>query len=322
MIAGGTGLTYQWQESTTGCGGAWANVANGGVYSGATSATLTITGAPTGMTGYGYRCIITGTCAPAATSNCGLLTVNTAVNISAQPVNSTICAGTNTSFVVAATGSGLTFQWQESTNGGGTWNNITNGGIYGGATTTTLTLTGVTAVMNNNQYRCVVSGGAGCTSATSTAAILTVNTSPAITTQPASSTICATQSTSFSVVANGTAISYQWQESTTPGCAGPWVNIANGGVYSGATTNTLTITGAPATMNGYGYRCIITGTCAPAATSNCRTAYCNTPLNITTQPANSTVCAGANTTFSVAVTGTTPTYQWQESTNGGVHGII
>jgi len=316
VTATGTGITYQWQESTTGCGGPWANVANGGVYSGATTNTLTLTGVPTGMTGYGYRCIVTGTCAPAATSNCGLLTVNTAVNISSQPVSSTICAGQNTSFIVAATGSGLTYQWQESTNGGGTWNNITNGGIYGGATTTTLTLTGVTAVMNNNQYRCIVSGGAGCTSATSTAAVLTVNTAPAITAQPVNSTICATQTTSFSVTANGTAITYQWQESTA-GCAGPWTNVANGGVYSGATTNTLTITGAPNTMNGFGYRCIITGTCAPAATSNCGLLTVNTPLNITTQPANSTVCAGANTTFSVVVTGTTPTYQWQESTNGG-----
>lgn len=317
VVATGAGLTYQWQESTTGCGGPWANVTNGGVYSGATSATLTLTGVPTGMSGYGYRCIVTGTCAPlTTTSNCGLLTVNSAVNISSQPVSSTVCAGQNTSFIVAATGSGLTYQWQESINGGGTWNNIANGGVYSGATTATLTLTGVTAVMNNNQYRCVVSGGAGCTSATSTAAVLTVNTAPNITTQPVNSTICATQNTSFSVVATGTAITYQWQESTA-GCAGPWTNIANGGVYSGATTATLNITGAPNTMNGYGYRCIITGTCAPAATSNCGLLTVNTPLNITTQPANSTVCAGSNTTFSVVVTGTTPTYQWQESTNGG-----
>ena len=78
--------------------------------------------------------------------------------------------GQNTSFTVAATGTSPTYQWQESTNGGGTWNNISNGGIYGGATSTTLTLTGVTG-MNNNQYRCVVSGAAGCGPANSSAAI-------------------------------------------------------------------------------------------------------------------------------------------------------
>ncbi len=316
VTANGTGLSYQWQESVTGCGGPWANVTNGGVYSGATSATLTITGAPTTMNGYGYRCVITGSCAPAATSNCGLLTVNTAVNISGQPVASIICAGQNTSYSVTASGSGLTYQWQESTNGGGTWNNITNGGIYSGATSATLTLTGVTAGMNNNQYRCIVSGGAGCSSATTVAATLTVNTAPNISAQPVNSTICATQSTTFSVTASGTGISYQWQESVS-GCAGPWVNVNNGGIYSGATTSILTLTAAPATMNGYAYRCIITGTCSPAATSNCAQLTVNTPVNITAQPANSTVCAGTNTTFSVTVTGTSPTYQWQESTNGG-----
>ncbi len=315
--ATGSSLTYQWQVSTAGCAGPWVDVNNGAPYSGATTASLTIAGATTALNGYGYRCIVTGICAPlTATSNCGLLTVNTPVGVTTQPVNSTVCAGTNTSFTVAATGTSPTYQWQESTNGGGTWNNITNGGIYGGATTTTLTLTGVTAVMNNNQYRCVVSGAAGCSAANSSAATLTVNTAPDITTQPASSTICATQSTSFSVQVTGTALSYQWQESTA-GCGGPWVNVANGGVYSGGTTATLTITGAPISMNGYGYRCIITGTCTPSATSACAQLTVNTPVNITTQPVNSTVCAGANTTFGVAATGTSPTYQWQESTNGG-----
>ncbi|MBK7432441.1 MAG: M36 family metallopeptidase [Chitinophagaceae bacterium] len=315
-VVSGTGLSYQWQLSTTGCGGAFSNLANGGVYSGATTSTLTITGATTAMTGYAYKCVITGTCTPVATSNCATLTVNTAVNITSQPAASTLCAGLNTSFSVTATGSSITYQWQESTNGGGTWNNVTNGGIYSGATTATLTLTGVLGSMNSYQYRCVVSGAAGCSAANSNAAILTVNTAPNITAQPTASTICATSNTSFSLTANGTAISYQWQLSTT-GCAGTFSNIANGGVYAGATTASLTITGAPATMNGYAYRCVINGTCAPAATSSCVTLTVNTAVTISNQPANSTVCAGSNTSFAVTAAGTTPAYQWQESTNGG-----
>ncbi|HRI25724.1 MAG TPA: hypothetical protein PLZ45_13690, partial [Ferruginibacter sp.] len=317
IAASGSSLTYQWEVSVTGCGGPWVNVTNGGVYSNATTATLTITGATTAMNGYGYRCTVTGVCAPlSVSSNCVLLTVNTPVNIGTQPLNSTVCAGQNTSFIVAATGTGLTYQWQESTNGGGTWNNISNGGIYSGATSTTLTLTGVIAGMNNYQYRCIVSGATGCSAANSTAAILTVNTAPAITAQPANSTICVSQTTSFSVTANGTGLTYQWQESIT-GCPGAWVNVTNGGVYSGATSATLTITGAPTTMTGYGYRCIITGSCAPAATSNCGLLTVNTAVNITGQPLASTVCAGQNTSFSVTATGSGLTYQWQESTNGG-----
>jgi hypothetical protein len=44
---------------------------------------------------------------------------------------------------------------------------------------------------------------------------------------------------------------------------------------------------------------------------------CNN-VSITTQPANTTACIGTNATFNVAVAGTTPSYQWQVSTDGGL----
>ena len=77
----------------------------------------------------------------------------TSASITTQPSNSTVCATNNATFTVAGTGTG--YQWQEDNNGGGGFINVTNGGIYSGATTTTLTLTGVTAIMNNYKYRCV-----------------------------------------------------------------------------------------------------------------------------------------------------------------------
>ncbi|MEP7256192.1 MAG: T9SS type A sorting domain-containing protein [Ferruginibacter sp.] len=314
VTATGGGLTYQWQESTNG-GGAWNNLTNVAPYSNVTTATLTINPAAVGMNTYQYRCIVTGSCPSPATSNAAILTVGTALIITSQPANQTLCAGGNTLFSVTISGVVISYQWQESTNGGGSWNNITNGGIYSNATTATLNLTGVLASMNTYQYRCVVTGA--CPAINSNAAILTVNTAPNITAQPANSTICATQNTTFSVTATGTAITYQWQESTTGGCAGPWVNIANGGIYSGATTATLTLTAVPTTMNTYQYRCVITGTCAPAATSGCGLLTVNTAITITTPPASTTVCAGATATFNVVAAGTSPVYQWQESTNGG-----
>jgi hypothetical protein len=315
VTATGGGLTYQWQESTTGPGGPWNNLANGAPYSGVTTATLVINPTAVGMNNYQYRCVVTGACPSPATSNPAVLTVGTALIITSQPGNQTLCAGGNTSFGVTISGVVISYQWQESTNGGGSWNNITNGGVYSNATTATLNLTGVLAGMNNYQYRCVVTGA--CPAINSNAAVLTVNTAPNISVQPVNSTICATQGTTFSVTATGTAITYQWQVSTTGGCAGPWVNLNNGAPYSGVTTNVLTINPAPATMNGYAYRCVITGTCAPPATSGCGLLTVNTAITITTPPANTTVCAGATATFNVVAAGTTPAYQWQESTNGG-----
>jgi hypothetical protein len=313
VAATGGSLNYQWQESTNG-GGTWNNLANGGVYSGVGTATLLISSAPISMNNNQYRVIVTGGCAPAATSTPAILTVAAALVISSQPANATLCAGGNTSFAVSITGTVISYQWQESTNGGGTWNNVTNGGIYSGATTNTLTLTGVTAGMNGNQYRCVVTGS--CPPINSNAATLTVNTAPNITTQPASGgPICSTQNKSFSVAATGTALTYQWQESTNGG--GTFTNITNGGVYSGALTTTLTITGAPVTMNAYQYRVVVSGTCAPAATSSAVTLTVYTPVSITAQPADMTICSTGNGSFSVTAAGTSPTYQWQVSTDGG-----
>ena len=159
VIANGTALTYQWQVSTD-LGGTYNNLANAGVYSGVTTSALNITAATVGMNTYRYRCIVSGTCTPAATSSAAVLTVYTPISITTAPANAVICATGTTSFSIAAAGTSPTYQWQESTNGGGTWNNITNGGIYSGATTTTLTLTGVTAGMNGYQYRVAVTGTA------------------------------------------------------------------------------------------------------------------------------------------------------------------
>jgi hypothetical protein len=316
VTAAGAGVTYQWQSATS-CAGPWTNLANAAPYSGVTTATLTVNPTSVAMNGTAYRCVVSGTCAPAVNSNCVTLTVNTPIAITSQPANSTLCAGLQTSFTVAATGTAPAYQWQESTNGGGSWTNITNGGVYSGATTATLTLTGVTAGMTGYQYRSVVNGATGCSAANSTAGILTVNTAPSIITQPAAATtLCAGGGVTYTVVAGGTAPTYQWQISTT-GAGGPWTNIANGGVYAGATTASLVITGVTTTMTGSLYRCVVSGTCSPAATSANAALTVNTPVSITTQPVLTTnICATGSTSFTVAATGTTPTYQWQLSTTG------
>ncbi|MFT3823557.1 MAG: gliding motility-associated C-terminal domain-containing protein [Chitinophagaceae bacterium] len=93
---------------------------------------------------------------------------------------------------------------------------------------------------------------------------LTVNALPVIGSQPTDATILIGENTSFAITATGTGISYQWQVNTGAG----FVNVTDGGVYSNATTATLNITNAPLSMNGYRYRCVVTGVCAPVATSN------------------------------------------------------
>ena len=69
----------------------------------------------------------------------------------------------------------------------------------------------------------------------------------------------------------------KWQVNTGAG----FVDLSNGGVYSGVTTATLTITGAAADMNGDKYRAVFSNGAAPDATSTAATLTVNPALGIT-----------------------------------------
>jgi len=306
--------TYQWQVSVS--GGAFTNLTNTAPYSGVTATTMTITGATAGLSGNQYRAVATNI-AGSATSTAALLTVNVAPSFTAQPTNQSIVAGQNGAFSATVTGTPTpTVQWQISTNGGGTFTNLTNTAPYSGVTTTTLTLTGATTGLNNNQYRLVATNSAG--TGTSTAAVLTVtaaNVAPAITTQPSNQTVAAGGNTSLVVAASGAPTpTYQWQVSIA---GGAFTNLANAAPYSGVTTTTLTITAATAGLSGNQYRAIATNA-AGSATSNAALLTVNVAPAITTQPANQTVNSGQNASLAVTASGTpAPTYQWQVSVAGG-----
>ncbi len=107
----------------------------------------------------------------------------TAPSVTAQPLSQTVTYGVaSVSFSSAASGSPApTMHWQVSTNSGGTWTNLTDGGIVGGATTGTLTLTAPPVSISGNQYRAVFTNTCGGTqTANSNAATLTVNKANAV----------------------------------------------------------------------------------------------------------------------------------------------
>jgi hypothetical protein len=297
VTATGTGLSYQWEFSIDG-------VAPYSTIAGATNNTYTVTAVTLAQNNYRYRVIVSGTCPAPVTSNAGILSVGNAAAINTQPAATTVCVGQTATFTVGATGSSLTYQWQQSIDGGANFTNIT------GATASTLNLPSVVATQNGYQYR-VNLFSCTPTPITSAAALLTVNTLIAINTQPSSVVLCEGSNASFSVAAVGTGAAYQWQVSTT-GCAGSFTNI------TGANTNTLAVNSVTASQNGYAYRVVVTGTCN-TVTSSCATLTVNTAIVVTTQPASTSACLPTQTTasFSVAVTGTAPTYQWQLSTNAG-----
>ncbi|MGO4693874.1 S-layer homology domain-containing protein [Paenibacillus sp. 2TAB26] len=99
-----------------------------------------------------------------------------------------------------------------------------------------------------------------------------VSSPPLIIGNPSNASINEGGNASFTVAASN-ASSYQWQVNTGAGFS----NIVNSSTYSGATTSTLTITGATVGMNGYQYRVIATGSIAPSATSNSATLTVKAP---------------------------------------------
>ena len=233
-----------------------------------------------------------------ATPQTFTVVINTPVAITTQPSNSVSLVNTNASFTVAATGSGLTYQWQESTDNGVTWNNIS------GATSATYTALSVTNVMTGNKYQCIVSGAAPCTSVTSNVVTLTISTT-AITTQPASTAICSNGSATFTIATTGTQPTYQWQISTNSGTS--WSDIAN------ETTTTLNVSGLTSANSLQQYRCVLS---PGPINSDAAILTVNDIVAITTQPADVTVCSNAaNATFTTIATGTGLTYQWQQRAN-------
>ncbi|MBS1619943.1 MAG: cadherin-like beta sandwich domain-containing protein, partial [Bacteroidetes bacterium] len=77
VAASGTIGGYQWQYND---GTGWASLSNGSPYSGVTTASLVINPTATTMSGYQYRCVVSGTTpCTAATSGSATLTVNPAV---------------------------------------------------------------------------------------------------------------------------------------------------------------------------------------------------------------------------------------------------
>ncbi|MEY4388057.1 MAG: hypothetical protein RLY20_3340 [Verrucomicrobiota bacterium] len=103
-------------------------------------------------------------------------------------------------------------------------------------------------------------------------ATLTLNTAPGITTSPAANlTNSVGGSQSFTVVATGSGLTYQWRRAGT--------NLSNAGNISGATTASLTVNPV-ALSDAASYDCVVSGTCSPAATSTASSFFVKIPANL------------------------------------------
>ena len=195
---------------------------------------------------------VTNAAATSATSSADQFTYNGAMAVTTNPTDQTINAGQTATFTVAASGTPTpTVQWQFSSDGGATFQNVA------GATTTTLTVPNVAAGQNGTKFRAVFTNSTG--SATTSAATLTVDFAPSVTTNPSSTSVVAGNTTTFTAAANGNPLAtVQWQQSTDGGAT--FQNIA------GATATTLSFT-AGSGQNGNQYRAVFTNSVGSATTT-------------------------------------------------------
>ena len=248
-----------------------------------------------------------GTVTVTATTPAGVYTASARVTVSdvpvritAQPGSVTAACGETAAFSVKASGTGLTYQWQYSTNNGSTWKN------WSGKTASTVT---VKASDTNNgvYYRAVVTNSKG--SVYSSSAKLTViPVKPAVTAQPKAVSTQNGRKATFSVAARGGSLSYRWQYSADNGST--WKN------WSGKTTASVTVT-AGAGNNGLLYRVIVKNAAGSVTSSSAKLTVSGVKPAIRVQPQAASVQNGNKATFTVTAAGTGLTYQWQYSTNNG-----
>ena len=296
VIATGNNLSYQWQFRTS-ASGTWKN---SGI-TGSKTNSITVQGT-TARNGYQYRCVITDGSGNTVTSNRANLTVYPKLTITSQPIGQNVEEDTNAVFVVNATGSDLSYQWQFRTSATGAWK---NSGVTG-SKTNSITVQGTTA-RNGYQYRCVITDGYDNT-LISDEVSLTVAPKLAITGHPASQSVTESDGATFKVTAVGSALSYQWQFRTS--ATGTWKNSS----MTGATTNSITVQGTLA-RNGYQYRCIVTDGSGNQLISNGAALTVNAKLAITGHPASQSITEGDSATYKVTATGAGLKYQWQFRTS-------
>lgn len=240
VTASGQGtLAYQWQKSSDN-GASYENLDSALIPS-ARSANLTI--APVGkVDAGGYRVIVTNNSGSIVS---GATTVTTTTErmapfIVASPADTTVLSGEDAVLSVAASGtSPLTYQWQRSTDDGGTYQNV-------GTSIPTLAKTSA-QLADTALYRVIVTNSLG--RATSSPATLAVQQAPVITEQPSGGIFSAgTVRTLSEVVTAAPTPSYAWQFSTdgvsfktigtSPTCP-VTLSPATSGIYRVVATNSV-----------------------------------------------------------------------------------
>jgi len=162
----------------------------------------------------------------------------------------------------------------------------------------------VPSLLLKGDYTLTLTVSNPCGTSTAFTRKITVLERPEITVDPTNKIVCDGLNTTFTATAVGSNLAYRWQVLTTANGA-TYTDVTNTGVYSGATTASLGITGVTLSMHGYKYKLIVSGSCSPNDESPEVTLTVN-PRPTSVISGSTTVCANTPATISIALTGTAP----------------
>ncbi|MDQ1266557.1 MAG: Choice-of-anchor protein [Bacteroidota bacterium] len=219
VTAEGTDINYKWRK-------------DGVEIPGANLAAYLITSAKAEDAG-SYDVIVNGKCNIPRTSNAAMVTVNQPPNITSQPQASMVCENEKIILSVAATGSGMHYQWMKD------GANLPNSDMASFEINNA-------AKTDEGSYNVIITGTCQ-PPAASEAAMVTIKLKPVVTQEPSHQTVKVGNSIDFTVVAKGSDLTYQWRK--------------DGSNLSGKTSTDLHLQNVQKSDAGM-YDCIIKNSCA------------------------------------------------------------
>jgi gliding motility-associated-like protein len=227
-----------------------------------------------------------------------VVTVDPLPSFVSNPNNQAICVGQTATFTVLPSAAslaapGVTYQWQQSDDGGMTWINVVNGAtlggaVYGGATTDNFTVTNGSIQLNGYRYRAVITkqNTTQC-QATSGVGGLTVNQTPSIAqVNTPNINLCNITTTNLDAVAPAVG-------------TGTWTKLPSspaGGAITNINANNTTVTGL--LFGTYTYRWTV-------GNGSCPSSFADVVI-VNSQPANAGLDQNICNAATITLTGNDP----------------
>ncbi len=239
---------------------------------------------------------------------CGPIDDTVSITITPMPTvdvgtDITVCSNSTVPATATLGGTATSGSWTSS--GNGLFSNATSANTIYTLGSSDIANSSVTLTFTSNDP-------AGTCTAVSDAFTIAIKDSVHISSNPVNVGLCAGSNASFTAVASGDDLVYQWYKGNAPS----GVAVTNAGNISGATTAQLSFSPALA-ANGGSYYLVVSANNANCAakTSAAATLNVDESIVINTQPTAQTVCENAPVSFTVTATAGTDvlSYQWRRN---------